>query len=540
MSVCQSLTTLFAMAKARGKYYDQMLAEEQQEADTNEEQQENSFRDVNNDHTPVAELVLVDEEQLTHTTTVEEKLNHTVMDIGATTYHTPIVDRYHSPRSRRKSENLRRELEEAAEAAGMPIVDPDLTISNSNDPVDSSGMNEALGGGDENAEIENVVFEDQQGDISATEEPAKDKNVSVNFEEHIVDVIIEKCETVEDVGADAICDDHELQIVHLLSELYENEAGRYGGDVFDCLFRRAMIPEVEREPGDPTKLSSHKTTPIWTTSVSTKEKMKVKQLEDVNSGLHDMVSRLRQELTIANNMIENLRDSNSYRVEVNRLQVLVDSSEIEKKELVEEVSKLKREVESHCTKENSLQGLVESSESEKNDLVGEMSKLKKEVELHCTKEKAFTEELDKKNKELELLATLIEQKESDLKDETQRAFEVENQAIEASDKCISLKRENDSLLNECSRLRDENVSIKNLEKVTKQNSTQLNEEINRSDCNAVGAVNNLPNFEEEMAETINALTKAISCLHQRVELNENILRPFQLQQQLQNQEQQQK
>ena len=57
----------------------------------------------------------------------EHSLNNTLQVIGSATYHTPIVDRYHVASSRRKSENLRLELEVAAELAGSPIVDPDRT-----------------------------------------------------------------------------------------------------------------------------------------------------------------------------------------------------------------------------------------------------------------------------------------------------------------------------------------------------------------------------------------------------------------------------
>ena len=85
----------------RGKYYDLMLAEET----ASNEVQDSSSVEKSTGLTPVPH----------QDTEIEgENLNHTLKDIGATTYHTPIVDRYHAPHSRRKSENLRLELEEAA------------------------------------------------------------------------------------------------------------------------------------------------------------------------------------------------------------------------------------------------------------------------------------------------------------------------------------------------------------------------------------------------------------------------------------------
>ena len=54
--------------------------------------------------------------------TIAENSINFPSDIGFATYHTPIVDCRNHGNSRRKSENLRLELEIAAELAGMPIV----------------------------------------------------------------------------------------------------------------------------------------------------------------------------------------------------------------------------------------------------------------------------------------------------------------------------------------------------------------------------------------------------------------------------------
>ena len=200
----------------RGKYYDLMLAEE---TASNDVQNSSSGDKSTEGLTPVPP----------QNTEIEgENLNHTLKDISATTYHTPIVDRYHAPNSRRKSENLRLELEEAAEAAGMPIAVPNIEDATQNDDVNLEIENlvrndhpvpdaDHVSDKDANLVTESIVCE-EVGDDSANEEHAnreitpvnllKEQNVPVVAEEHVV----AKHAGVDDDG----CPDDELLTAHLI------------------------------------------------------------------------------------------------------------------------------------------------------------------------------------------------------------------------------------------------------------------------------------------------------------------------------------
>ena len=247
-------------------------------------------------------------------------------------------------------------------------------------------------------------------------------------------------------------------------------------------------------------------------------------LQEANIGLNKQIAAKNHELMITNKRITQLENSNSYREEVNRLQGIVDLNEEENKTLIEKLRNSNNEVER-------LKGVSASNEVKKAET---------------------EEELRQKGEELELLVSLLEQKEEDLND-LKENIESKTEEITKDERRRSLELENyvDDLSKECIRLRTENVCLKNKEKVEKQNRSQSNEVTQtnldkncRNDVQVQAEVPNdnsvsnslgFPNFEQEMAETITALTNAIISVNARLETHEsNIHNATNHQQQISN------
>ena len=399
-------------------------------------------------------------------------------DIQKTLYPTPIVDK---SGTRKKSTNLRLELEIAAEAMGMPIVERE----------------------------QHVVV--QQEHVINVPTVSADQNL-----------IHDEC----DCG---------LQTVSLLSELYESEQA-YGGDVFDFLFKGTQTLSINNPKNDKVLINNDGN--LVSEEVSPKLKFKLKTLEDVNESLNKLVSSQKQELFAANQRMLHLENNNLYRDEVNRLQAIVEANEVERRSLAEELQNQR----SHVVR---LEGELSLAEMKRSKLEVELRDKEEVRKSMVSIEAKWVEmegELRKKDEELVLVAELLKQKESDLVesagnidckveeiDKLKNTVESMNSASkdleseikrltkvnkEEEEKVMELNEGMNDLASECMRLRTENVCKKNKEKVEKG--------VSRVDAVAESEENS--NFLREMAETINALTDAILSVDARLEIQEKTTR----------------
>ena len=403
-----------------------------------------------------------------------------------TTFTTPIVDKNHI--GRRKSENLRLELEEAAALSGMPITTPVIE--------------------------EDAVFEEDAS-------PDKEAQSSVVIS-----------------AEDSIERDFGLQTMNLICDMYTgNGVRQFVGDVFDCLHRNYEDTVPKEDQHKPSEL------PL---------KFRNEQLYSINTSLHEQLATHKQLLLAANSRIDALENqqldlieerceekmaaerqqlldvTNNYRNEVVRLKGKIVVFEEEKVKFVEMKEQLDR-----STREN------EEGKSEISKLKEQLEKRRKEIEVMKKNRTEIDEESRKTRCETERVAAMLVSNQNELKGRENDILKLKEALKERDaerkhlleineDECARIReyeKRMDDATKECGRLRTDNVKLKNEQKMIRANSSQAE----NSSSKAAGS------DLVEMAATLNSLTDSISVLNDRLTQQEQ--KQYQLQMSPQQQQQ---
>lgn len=246
------------------------------------------------------------------------------------------------------------------------------------------------------------------------------------------------------------------------------------------------------------------------------------QTQAINDSLREELMRRERELMMADVRIKSLENSRDHHAEIRAEELAEQKMEVERAELLACASKYRSEA-------LKLRSIVTSYEADLGgvkEIEDQLRRSQDETEKMRRIMVAAEDEMRKTKQELNLVGELLVQKEEEvtkIKEASSEEIECLKQQIEeGASRNSELEKHLESGSEECSRLRTENVKLKNEMKVIQQeqNTTKV--------CTTADEENTGTNFAQDITDTINSLTSAIASMAGRLDAHDDILNQRQI------------